>query len=600
MTTRSYIQGVQHAWALDVRALAVFRVSLGLIVLADLCVRATDITAFYTDFGVLPRGEHIQAYYGPSAISPYLANGSWLFIACLFVIHAMFAASFTVGFRTRLSQVVMWVLLLGLHRRNPMVLQGGDVMLRLLLFWSLFLPLGATWSVDAAIRGASNRVGRVFNVGALGLLVQLVVIYGYGLVLKSGAPWRDGTAVHYALHIDHFATSLGAWIRQFEGLTQLFTYSTLVAEFMGPALLILAGFLPGKANLLRCLAVLIMVLLHVGFGLGLNLGLFSVIAVAAWCVWLPACVWNRLERCMPGASDFASARSKSKNRLGTVVGAALLVYAVVWNNFSIASPPTVVVGSTEVELKLPASSRWLGELIGIDQQWDMFSPMPFVNDGWFLIAGVTSEGHIDFLWPHKTEIQSNSADMSPDGAFLTMDKPSHISDLYSSQRWRKYWMNLWYPQYEPHRKRALDFMCRDAKAAGKSIERIYMLYWEEKTGAPGEVAKPLGCRILRAQRCAGRQLDLSAPLPHKLSKCDSYAWLHALTEAASEVCDCMPSDSSCMSRAWYPYRSAVERYIAQKDRGTAYPLSKYAEKLATSARKRIEGCLGTATEWRLH
>ena len=103
MTTRSYIQNVQHAWALDVRALAVFRVSLGLIVLADLCVRATDITAFYTDFGVLPRAEHIQAYYGPAAISPYLANGSWLFIACLFVIHAMFAASFTVGFRTRLS-----------------------------------------------------------------------------------------------------------------------------------------------------------------------------------------------------------------------------------------------------------------------------------------------------------------------------------------------------------------------------------------------------------------------------------------------------------------------------------------------------------------
>jgi small subunit ribosomal protein S8 len=31
----------------------------------------------------------------------------------------------------------------------PEVLNGGDVLLRLLLFWAIFLPLGARWAVDS-------------------------------------------------------------------------------------------------------------------------------------------------------------------------------------------------------------------------------------------------------------------------------------------------------------------------------------------------------------------------------------------------------------------------------------------------------------------
>ena len=42
-------------FGLDLRALALFRILLGVILLVDLAARVGDIGVFYTDSGVLPR-----------------------------------------------------------------------------------------------------------------------------------------------------------------------------------------------------------------------------------------------------------------------------------------------------------------------------------------------------------------------------------------------------------------------------------------------------------------------------------------------------------------------------------------------------------------
>ena len=43
----------------------------------------------------------------------------------------------------RLNTVISFVLLVSLHFRAPVLTQGGDMLLVAMLFWSLFLPLGA-------------------------------------------------------------------------------------------------------------------------------------------------------------------------------------------------------------------------------------------------------------------------------------------------------------------------------------------------------------------------------------------------------------------------------------------------------------------------
>jgi hypothetical protein len=550
-------------------------------------VRSFDIEMFYTDFGVLPRYEHARAYRNSAIFSLHLANGTVGFIATLFVVQAAAAVALLVGYRTRLAQGIAWFLLVSLHHRNPMVLQGGDIVLRLLLFWSLVLPLGACWSCDSR-RGGQH--GRVFNVGVLALLAQVTAIYWYGLVLKAGSPWRDGTAVHFALHIDQFATPFGIWIRQYSKLTQVLTYTTLILEFLGPALLVGSFFLPSRSKLLRGLAVLLMVPLHIGFGLGLELGLFPVISILCWVVWLPTEVWDWLQKRLtaqvptPVLDGHDSAYALP--RLARWCWGLIALYAILWNNNSVPKPPQVTIGGTKVVFQIPAQIQSFGRALGLEQQWNMFAPKPFVSDGWYVVVGETKNASLMSLWPNRSAV--------------TLDKPESVAGMYSSQRWRKYWMNLWYPRHAVHRGRSLDYACRRASRDDAPVDKVYMLYVEEPTSPPDEQVKPLNCRILHAQKCDGKMVDDKRPLPAELVECDRLAWSTALASAAEKVCRCDSNDITCQSREWRRYASAVERYTAQLDRGTTKFALPAASESTREAIKRLKDCADSHLQLRLH
>ena len=147
------LNALEGSFGIDLRSLALFRVALGIFILADLAVRAADLAVFYTDSGVLPRGvliDHFKSFWNFSVplidfsynVSIHLASGNVWFQAALFLIAAFFAVMLIFGFHTRTAVCVSWFLLVSLQVRNPLVTQGGDVLFRMLLFWSMFLPLG--------------------------------------------------------------------------------------------------------------------------------------------------------------------------------------------------------------------------------------------------------------------------------------------------------------------------------------------------------------------------------------------------------------------------------------------------------------------------
>ena len=53
------------------------------------------------------------------------------------------ALALVLGYRTRWAVVISLVMLISLHNRAPLVLQGGDNLLLLVLFWMCFLPIGS-------------------------------------------------------------------------------------------------------------------------------------------------------------------------------------------------------------------------------------------------------------------------------------------------------------------------------------------------------------------------------------------------------------------------------------------------------------------------
>ena len=292
-TRRRLYEKVVDLFGADLRSLAAFRIALGLLVLGDIVNRATDLRAHYSDEGVLPRTTLVEELISPARFSFNLINGEPLFQAFLFGVTALAAVGLLVGYRTRLMTVIVWVLIVSIHVRNPLVLSGGDGLLRLLLFWAMFLPLGAIWSVDRALKVSPPRLStRFISFATAGLLLQIAFMYWFTAILKSGPEWRiDGTALYYALSIDRFPTPIGSYLLQFPELLKVMTFATLALEAFGPFLL----FFPFFTGPVRTGAVFAFISLHVGIWLTMYIGLFQWVSALCMVCFLPAWFWDNLQ-----------------------------------------------------------------------------------------------------------------------------------------------------------------------------------------------------------------------------------------------------------------------------------------------------------------
>jgi hypothetical protein len=85
-----------------------------------------------------------------STPSVHFLSGQPAFQGALFLLAAVAATAVALGYYTRLAMFLSWYLVISLHDGNPIILHNGDGVLRLLLFWGMFLPLGDHWSLDSA------------------------------------------------------------------------------------------------------------------------------------------------------------------------------------------------------------------------------------------------------------------------------------------------------------------------------------------------------------------------------------------------------------------------------------------------------------------
>jgi hypothetical protein len=81
-----------------------------------------------------------------------------------------------------------------------------------------------------------------------------------------------------------------------------------------------------------------------------------------------------------------------------------------------------------INSKLSDNLRFIGYSLRLDQNWGMFAPGVFKDDGWFIYEGVTEKNErFDLLSP---------------GRKLSYKKPDAITDMFKNDRWRKYTENL--------------------------------------------------------------------------------------------------------------------------------------------------------------
>jgi len=278
--------------SLDPRWLGLFRICFGCLLISELMYRWSYARLMFSNDGVLPNHFSLFAPMGQDLFSLYHVFSTVQEVHVAFALTLVVFVCFTVGYHTRLFHILSAILITSLHSRNLFTENGGSVVTHSLAIWTVFLPLGRCFSIDALRHslGAEQehspaelnqrapwRSEPFVSTVVLGLLLQWSVIYFFNCVHKTGVGWRNHSAIYYFLYQDRIVTSFGVWVRQHVpyGVFAMLTRMTLLVE----ATLSFILLVPFAQKWLRRIAFLLAVGLHGNIALLSRLGPFSYVMV---------------------------------------------------------------------------------------------------------------------------------------------------------------------------------------------------------------------------------------------------------------------------------------------------------------------------------
>jgi hypothetical protein len=480
-------RALRELFAIDPRSLAAFRIAIGIVLLADLGIRAADLGAMYTDDGMFSR-TLIGRHYSVWSWSLHFGGGSWWYQAGLFGLAAAFALALLAGFGTRLAAAASWALLVSLHNRVPLVLSGADNLLRMLLFWGVFLPLGGVWSADAwlAKRKSTRRtdVEPVLSVASAAILLQMAFVYLFSAAFKSNGDWLQGRAVAAILADAFYGKPIASKLLEFPAALAALTAGILAIEWLAPLFL----FSPIWTGRIRLTLVGLLAALHAGIEVLMNVGAFSLVSLSGLILFLPPSFWETLrarfrrraeEPERAGASDGARPRPAP----ATVSAAAQVACALALAYVSFAN-----INGLAGHL-LPGTPAPANELLtvgfGLGQKWDMFSSPPPLN-GWCVARAILADGaHVDLL---------------RGGAPVVWDRPRDAAAAYPSHRWLKLFRELSYAEaegIEVFRRPVAEYLCRDwnrGRAADRQVVDFVLVFCADRKHDDGFGIGPAAMR----------------------------------------------------------------------------------------------------------
>lgn len=419
---------------LDLRALALMRICIALVLMVDLSIRLTDLEAFYTNMGVAPLSMLFENIWNPYYISIHTISGLWQVQFVLFVFAFFCAFMLLLGYRTSMFTILSWLMLLSLHNRNCLILQGGDDMLRMVLFWAIFLPWGKRYSSDQLLNNSETDTEPLLHTAGIAYILQLCYLYS-GSALLKGPEWSETyMALYYTYSLDQIVYPITKHIFYYPDILKVLTQIAYYFELLVPVLF----FIPVKHGFLRAIAVLMIIFFHLLNCLTLQVGLFPFIGIATVMGILPTGFMDIFDKITLRIKPFIIAlymRTSSsvsyiiawkepkyiltlfQYRLEMGILIFLTFFTFDWNFSNLET----------VNSKLSDNLRFIGFGLRLDQNWGMFAPGVFKDDGWYVLEGKTKKG-----------VSINI--MSPD-APLHFRKPENIVYMFKNDRWRKYFEN---------------------------------------------------------------------------------------------------------------------------------------------------------------
>lgn len=444
------------------------RIGTGIVLLVDLFIRSLSIRAHYSDDGVLPVSVLKQYNWNPYYFSFHAISGEVWFEALIFILNAACIVTLIAGYRSRLFTFICWAFLVSLQNRNPFILQGGDDLLRILLFWGIFLPWGSAYAVRQPVPADSAS----FSFANIGYLLLVASVYFFSAMLKTSPEWHgEGTAVYYALSLDQMRLPLGSFVYRFPWLMTFLTHLVYWVEVIAPLLLVL----PIRNKWCRLSGIIAIALLHLGIVCCLYVGLFYIIGLVALIGLLPSPVMDAFERRFFKTTTAVIEEQQAKpSPLALFMRLNINLYCIVLTLYCL------VLNLSQVswfKYELRYSLLNVSHLLRLEQSWGMFSPAVLKDDGWYVYDGYTAGGrHVDLR----------------NGDPVSFSKPANLVSTYESDRWRKFGENYVFNNNNHMRPYFCKYLIKtwNERHPEERVVEATVFYMQESS-LPGYRVKPL-------------------------------------------------------------------------------------------------------------
>jgi hypothetical protein len=265
-----------HSAGADARALAVLRIGVAAVLIAQAFAFAPSLFLFFGQHGI------VQAPVASLLVSSTLPRLAWFVDAlasvagertivigcfCLYVaaLHLLLA-----GYQTRAAAIIAWLLHLSLKTSGSASAYGVFEFATIALFYCTVLPVGAALSLDATT--STRDVSFQSKLGIRVLQIHLCIVYlSSGIEKIRGEQWRNGEAIWRAVMRPRFAPADFSWLAGVPALAVAICWATLAVE-LGYAVFVW----PRRTRRLWALATIGM---HAGIAVVLGLWSFSALMI---------------------------------------------------------------------------------------------------------------------------------------------------------------------------------------------------------------------------------------------------------------------------------------------------------------------------------
>lgn len=258
------------------------RISFGLLILYFYLIHYSQRHFLWGPNGLQPHNQLQEQLGATNNISLYQFSDSPLFFELIFHIGILIAIIFTIGYKGRIFSILNFVFTWSILHANGIILDGGDNIMRIILFYLIFANTTAYFSFDAYIKKEINLRNEInkpitnslHNLAIFASIIQVCFMYlTSGLHKVMGEMWQNGTSLYYILQVNEYTHPFFKdLILSSDILLLIGAYSAIFIQISYPFLLL--------NRYTKYIAIFSIISLHIGIAVVMGLFTFSATMIA--------------------------------------------------------------------------------------------------------------------------------------------------------------------------------------------------------------------------------------------------------------------------------------------------------------------------------